>query len=174
MKAMPLVPDFPSIQKTLATLPVSVYQQGEIVLAAGSTTGRLLVLRSGAVEVIRDGAQIARISEPGAVFGELAALLNKPHTADVRALERSEFSIADAAKLLGSDAAVTLYVAAILARRLDSANTALVEVKSQIEGGSSRSMIARTIKKIEELLASEGDTIAYAGYPYDPLAFPKR
>jgi signal-transduction protein with cAMP-binding, CBS, and nucleotidyltransferase domain len=54
MKAMPLVPDFPSIQKTLATLPVSVYQQGEIVLAAGSTTGRLLVLRSGAVEVIRD------------------------------------------------------------------------------------------------------------------------
>ena len=32
----------------------------EVVLTAGSKTGRLLFLRSGAVEVVKDGVQIAK------------------------------------------------------------------------------------------------------------------
>jgi CRP/FNR family transcriptional regulator, cyclic AMP receptor protein len=36
------------------------------------------------------------VMEPGAVFGELSALLNQPHTADVRTLEASEFRVAQA------------------------------------------------------------------------------
>ena len=75
----------------------------------------LLLLRDGVVEVAREETQIARISEPGSVFGELAVLLDKPHTADVRAVERSVFSVADGATLLTSDPAATLYIAAILA-----------------------------------------------------------
>src|SRR5262245_57364928 len=81
---MPLVPDLAEFQKNLAALPVSTYQPGETLLAAGSTTGQLLVLQQGVVEVTRDRVPIAKISEPGAVFGELAVLLDKPHTADVR------------------------------------------------------------------------------------------
>jgi CRP-like cAMP-binding protein len=45
-------------------------------------TGGLLFLKSGAVEVIKDGVQIASVSAPGAVFGELAVLLDQPHTAE--------------------------------------------------------------------------------------------
>jgi hypothetical protein len=41
-------------------------------------TGGLLFLKSGAVEVIKDGVQIASVSAPGAVFGEL----DQPHTAE--------------------------------------------------------------------------------------------
>ena len=100
---MPLVPDAAKIQKSVAMLPVSRYEPGEMVIAAGATTGKLLLLRQGVVEVVRDGTQIARISEPGSIFGELAILLDKPHTADVRAVERSEFHVADAAALLASD-----------------------------------------------------------------------
>jgi hypothetical protein len=111
---MPLVPDAAKIQKSLAMLPVSRYEPGEMVIAAGTTTGKLLLLRQGLVEVVRDGTQIARISEPGSIFGELAILLDKPHTADVRAVERSEFHVADAAALLATDPAATLYIAAIL------------------------------------------------------------
>jgi len=162
---MPLIPDVAAFQKSLAALPVSTYQPGEIVLAAGSTTGRLLVLRQGVVEVIRDGDQIAKISEPGAVFGELAVLLDKPHTADVRALERSEFSVADATALLAGNLAATLYVAAILARRLDGVNAALVEVKRQLESGKPHGVIAKTVEKVEELLSSGGGDLVYAGYP---------
>jgi CRP-like cAMP-binding protein len=167
---MPLIPDVVAFQKSLAAMPISTYQPGEIVLAAGSTTERLLVLRQGVVEVLREGTQIAKVSEPGAVFGELSALLDKPHTADVRALEQSEFSVADAPALLAGDAAATLYIAAILARRLDVANSALVEVKRQLEAGKPRSMIAKMVEKVQEFLSSGGGN---ARNSYDPfLVFP--
>ena len=70
------------------------------MLAAASTTGRLLILKEGAVEVVKDGVEIAKVTEPGAVFGELSVLLDQPHTADVRALKASQFHVADAGSLL--------------------------------------------------------------------------
>jgi CRP/FNR family cyclic AMP-dependent transcriptional regulator len=168
---MPLAPDASALRERLAGLPVRKYQAGENVLTAGSTTGKLLVLRSGAVEVVKDGEQIAKVSAPGAVFGELAVLLDQPHTADVRALEQSEFHIADAPTVLANDATVTLYVAAILARRLDSANRALIEVKRQLHAGEPRRVIGKTVEKLQGLLGSGGDaSLIYSGYPYDPFA----
>jgi CRP-like cAMP-binding protein len=76
-------------------LPLATFQAGETVLAAGSRTGQLLILKKGAVAIVKDGIQLARVAEPGAVFGELATLLDQPHTADVRALETSQFHVAD-------------------------------------------------------------------------------
>jgi mannose-6-phosphate isomerase-like protein (cupin superfamily) len=131
------------------------YDVGETVIAAGETTGKLLFLRQGLVEVAKEGTPIARISELGAVFGELAALLDQPHAADVRAVERSEFSVADAATLLASNPTAALYVAAVLAGRLDAANCALIEVKRQLESGKPRIAVARTVDKIAELLTNE-------------------
>lgn len=151
----PFVPDAVTILHSLAGLPVSTYEPGDLVITAGETTGKLLLLRQGLVEVVKEDTQIARISEPGAVFGELAALLAQPHTADVRALERSEFHVADAGILLASNPTAALYVAAILAARLDAANVALVEVKRQLEAGEPRVAVARTLDKIAELLTNE-------------------
>jgi CRP-like cAMP-binding protein len=74
---------------------------------------------------------IAEVTEPGAVFGELSALLNQPHIADVRTLKASEFRVAHA-DLLVEDPVVLLYVAAILAQRLNLTNEALIELKSEI------------------------------------------
>src|SRR5215216_6066027 len=86
--AMPLMPDGTAFQKTLTTLPLATYERGEIVIAAGSKTGRLLILRKGAVAIVKEETEIAKVTDPGAVFGELSVLLDQPHTADVRALER--------------------------------------------------------------------------------------
>ena len=80
---MPLAPDASALRERLAGLPVRKYQAGENVLTAGSTTGKLLVLRSGAVEVVKDGEQIAKVSAPGAVFGELALLDRGPRSATI-------------------------------------------------------------------------------------------
>ena len=93
---MSLVPDIQTFQETIAGLPVAKFRTGENVLTAGSTTGFLLVLKKGSAEVVKDGAQIATVSTPGSVFGEMAVLLGQPHTADVLALEPSEFGVADA------------------------------------------------------------------------------
>ena len=71
------------------------------------------------------------MAEPGAVFGELSALLDQPHTADVRTLEASEFYVADAAGLQ-DDLVILLYVSTNLARRFDDANQAFLELKNQL------------------------------------------
>jgi CRP-like cAMP-binding protein len=75
----------------LAALPLATYEAGETVFAEGTKTGRLLILKSGAVAIVKGDTEIATVAEPGAVFGELSALLDQPHSADVRALEASEF-----------------------------------------------------------------------------------
>ena len=64
--------------------------------------------------------------------------------------------VADAATLLSSDPSATLYIAAILAARLDAANVALIEVKRQLETGKPRVAIAREIDKVADLLSSSG------------------
>ena len=168
---MPVVPDPTVLQERLRGLPVMKYSAGETVLTAGSTDGKLLVLKSGVVEVFKDGVQIAKVSAPGAVFGELAVLLDQCHTADVRTLEQSEFDVADAPTLLANDPIFALYVAAILARRLDSANRVIIALRRQLQAGESRRVIGKTVEKVAELLNSGADaSLVYAGYPYDPLA----
>jgi CRP/FNR family transcriptional regulator, cyclic AMP receptor protein len=112
---MPLIPDIAVFQRKLATLPLTSYQAGETVLSAASTTGRLLILKEGTVAVVKEGIEIARVTEPGAVFGELSVLLDQPHSADVRALETSQFHVADAATILRIDPTALLYVATVLA-----------------------------------------------------------
>jgi CRP-like cAMP-binding protein len=150
-----------AVLQRIATLPLATYQAGETVLTAGTKTGRLLILRKGAVTIEQEGTEITRVMEPGAVFGELSALLNQPHTADVRTLETSEFRVAPA-ELLEEDPVILLYVAAILAQRLNLANQAVIELKSQIQlHHMVRSTIGRAVKKMEEMLSGTGGDLVY-------------
>ena len=157
---MPLIPNT-AVLKSIATLPLATYQVGETVLTAGTKTGRLLILSKGAVTIEKEGTEIAKVTKPGAVFGELSALLNQPHTADVRTLETSEFRVARA-ELLEQDPVILLYVAAILAQRLNLANQAVIELKSHIQlHHMIRSTIGRAVKKMEELLSATGVDLVY-------------
>ena len=79
-----IIPDAGALERRLAGLPVVKHQAREVVFSDGSQTGKLLFLRSGAVEIVKDGVQVANVSAPGSVFGEQAALLDQPHTADVK------------------------------------------------------------------------------------------
>ncbi len=149
-------------QEMLAALPVATYQVGETVFAAGSRTGRLLILKNGAVVIVKDNVEIATVAEPGAVFGELSILLDQPHTAQVRALETSQFLVADAATLLVQDPVAALYVATVLARRLDGANRVFIQLKSQLEAGQSHSVVAKTVEKMGELLGVSDASLVHA------------
>jgi CRP-like cAMP-binding protein len=44
------------------------------------------------VEVVKDGVQIASVSAPGSVFGELAVLLDQPHTCPLSGVKRTSRS----------------------------------------------------------------------------------
>ena len=149
-----MVPDMAVLQRKFGSFPVVTYQACETVLTAGLMTGRLLILKEGAVEVIKEDVQIAKVTEPGAVFGKLSVLLDQPHTADVRALEVSQFHVADATTFLRIDPIGLLYVATVLARRLDSANEALIELKRQVQAGEPRGRIDRTVEQMELLVGA--------------------
>ena len=148
-------------QQSLAAPSIATYRAGETVLSAASTTGRLLILKEGAVKVIKEGVEIAKVTEPGDVFGELSAWLGQPHTADVHALEESKFHVVSTA--------APLMRATVVERREDSANRAQVELKRQVQDGQLSSITRKTIDKIEESLGTSGGNLAYAGYPYDPF-----
>ena len=104
------------------------------------------------------------------MFGELSVLLDQPHSADVHALERSEFHVADARALPTQDPIAIFYVATVLAGRLNGANQTLVDLRRQIKAGASRAEIGKTVEKMEELLGADSACLIYAGYPYDPFA----
>jgi CRP/FNR family transcriptional regulator, cyclic AMP receptor protein len=157
-------------QQKVAALPVESYAASETVLAEGTKTGRLLILKSGAVSIVKEGTEIAEVAEPGAVFGELSALLDQPHGADVRTLEASEFYIAEATSLL-QDPAALLYVTVVLAQRISAANEGLVELRRQFEAGEPQSLIDQTLDSIGGLLNAIGSGYiragaGVAGYPF--------
>jgi CRP/FNR family cyclic AMP-dependent transcriptional regulator len=153
---MPLVLDKAAFQHTFGSFPLMTYEAGETVIADGSRTGKLLILKTGAVVIIKEGSEIAKVSEPGAVFGELSVLLDQPHAADVRALEISQFHVADAATLLAHNPIAVVYVATVLASRLDAANHALIQLKTQVQTGAPRTVVVETVGRMERVLSAFG------------------
>jgi CRP-like cAMP-binding protein len=121
--AVPLIHDNEIWEKRLATFPLAACGAGETVFTEGTKTGRLLILKAGLVSVIKGGTEIAQVAELGVIFGELSALLDQPHTADVRTVEPSQFHVADAAALLGQDPVALLHIGTALARRLDDSGS---------------------------------------------------
>jgi CRP/FNR family transcriptional regulator, cyclic AMP receptor protein len=151
------IADKAAFQNSLADLPVVTYQPGETVIVDGSKTGRLLILKKGNVAIVKEDTEIAKVAEPGAVFGELSVLLGQAHTADVHALETSQFHIANATALLAQNPIAALYVATVLAHRLDGANHALIQLKNQLQTREPYSAVTKTISRMEGLLAVGDD-----------------
>ena len=110
---------------------------GTILMAEGTKSGRIYVLDAGTIEVMRGDTRVALVSDRGAIFGEMSVLLDAAHTATVRAVNDSTvFAFPDAAEFLRSDPDTTLAVAKLLAQRLHSATTYLVDLKRQYAGQS--------------------------------------
>lgn len=128
---MTAIADDRAVRDAIRALPVRTYPAGMTLLSAGKTTGQLLILRQGTVEIARDGLRIGEVSEPGTVLGELALLLDRPHTADVRALEPTEVHVGTGEAFLREGPAAALYVATGLADRIATANRLLMELRHE-------------------------------------------
>lgn len=120
-----------ALLSTLPSLPVAA---GETIISEGRPLAGLYFLESGEAEVLKGGVLIAEVFVPGAVFGDMAFLLGTPPTATVRALTPCVFRhVADPAAFFAGQPAAALHMAAILARRLDSLNRYLVDIKHQFK-----------------------------------------
>ncbi len=130
----------------VGAFPVQLFPAGEIIVEQSHDTGLMYVLIEGEVEVFRESVRIAKVSLPGAVFGEMSALLGGPHTATVRALRPSSFAvISEPRAFLEKSAIASFHVAELLARRLDAVNKYLVDVKRQYEGHDHLGMVDQVL-----------------------------
>jgi CRP-like cAMP-binding protein len=138
------------VLERLSGFPILTFEAGDVVLSEGSMTGRLLFLIHGAVEVVKGDWTIARISEMGAVFGDMAVLQGRPHSANVLAVQPSSFYVVDDAEaFLRKEPLVALYVAVVQSSRIDAANDALIEARSQLaEAGHRRGLFADVLDRI--------------------------
>ena len=115
------------------------FDAGAELLSEGRKTNRLYVLIEGEIEIIRDGVQVAVVNEPGAIFGEMSLLLDLPHTATVKALTPGRaFESEDAKTFLRSRPDTAIYLAELLARRLNEATTTMVDLKHQFQAQADR------------------------------------
>lgn len=113
-------------------LPRERHKAGTVLLAAGPGTGRMYILVSGAMEVLHEDQTVAAIDEPGAVFGEMSALLGTGHVASVRAAtDVTVYRIDDARAFLRENPEIGLHIAVILARRLHDSSIYLADYKRQ-------------------------------------------
>ncbi|MEO5839574.1 MAG: Crp/Fnr family transcriptional regulator [Acidimicrobiales bacterium] len=113
-------------------LPIITLTAGEVLIEQGADAGALYVLVEGALVVERDGVAFARIDTPGAVFGEMAAVLGQSTTATARVTEASTFRVAeDPIAFLSECPGAALEVLRLAATRLDSLTRYLVDVKRQ-------------------------------------------
>jgi CRP-like cAMP-binding protein len=107
------------------------FAAGDVLIEEGGETGKFFVLKSGTVEVRREGVPVTTIGEPGAVLGEMSALLDRPHTASVVATAPVEaYGLDNGMQFLAERPALALHVAQLLAQRLDTTTTLLDRLKA--------------------------------------------
>ena len=111
------------------------FKSGQDMLPEGDRLGKLLVLIEGQVEIIRERTQVTLVDEPGSVFGEMAVLLDMPHSATVKALSAVRaYEIPDALTFLEAHPEMSLHIATMLARRLYYTTSYLVDLQHQAAG----------------------------------------
>jgi len=116
-------------------LPEKAFQAGDILMTEGGRDKLLYVLIEGGVEIYKRDILVSSQFDPGAIYGELAVLLDVPHTATVKAATNSRtYVVEDANEFLRSHPDLSFHLASLLARKLNSITTYLADLKSQFEG----------------------------------------
>lgn len=125
----------PDILGNLGKLRPSTFRPGDMLIVEGSRHGKLFILVSGELAVLRDGVEVATISEPGALVGEIAVLLDAAPSASVKARTAAKaYVVTNALERFESDPALLLRVARLLANRLNATTGLLVKSRHLFEG----------------------------------------
>jgi CRP-like cAMP-binding protein len=127
-------------------LPVTEVASGDALIREGAETRRFFILISGTISVTKGEVEVARITEPGAVFGEISALLDIPASATVTAVDDARLYIAeDASGFIRAHPEIAVHTARILARRLYDATAYLADLKAQFQDQSNHFGMMDTI-----------------------------
>lgn len=132
-------------------LPEVRLAAGDVLVHEGTPAGAIWVLVAGALSVSKGGVQVNAITRPGAVVGEVSALLGGAYGATVAATAPSVLRhAADGAALLARDPAITRLVAVGLAERLNHVTAYLVDLKQQYGDAPGLSMVADVLRELTQ------------------------
>lgn len=141
--------DVTTLLNVIDRLPPISVPAGQILLSEGERTGLLYVLIDGAVEVLKGDVSIDTVDEPGAIFGEISALIDIPHMATVKTVTSSRVvRIERAAEFLHTHSDVAIEVARLLAERLNNVTGYLVDLKRQFEGHGHLGMVDEVLESL--------------------------
>ena len=111
------------------------FAAGEVIIEEGGTSGPLLFLAEGVVEVVMEGVQIATTSKPGTVFGVYSLLPSGRDAATIRALQPCVFRVVqDPRTFLKESPLVCWHVCETIAHRLATLTAYLCDVQRQFSG----------------------------------------
>jgi CRP-like cAMP-binding protein len=65
------------------------YHTGEVIAEEGKKANNFFVLVDGKVGVFKGNKKIAQFEQAGEIIGEMSLILNKPRTAEIRAITNS-------------------------------------------------------------------------------------
>ncbi|WP_428353865.1 Crp/Fnr family transcriptional regulator [Methyloprofundus sp.] len=123
------------IEASLQEFPLISLSSGEFLLTQGEKTDCLYFLHKGAVKILKDGYEVAKRTDNGAVLGEMSIMLDIEHSVSVQCVQDSKFyCIEQPRKFLEKHPNVIWNIAQILSLRLYNLTQYLVDVKSQYEG----------------------------------------
>jgi len=138
---------------SMADAPAHFNQQlfpsGAVLIPEGGKLNTMFVLRSGSIEVVRDGIVVTTIHQPGTIFGEMAVLLDAPHSATVRAVTAVEvYVIPNAVEVLQQRPHLLLQIARLLAKRVSNTTAALVAAERGGVGDGSLVLPAEAVARL--------------------------
>jgi CRP/FNR family transcriptional regulator, cyclic AMP receptor protein len=132
-------------------LPQVQLASGDLVVREGASGRGLWILVSGALEVHKGTVLVNTVSQPGALIGEVSALLGTPYSATVRATTPSVLRHAsDAQALLVSDPAIMRLIAVGLAERLNFVTTYLADLKHQYGEAPGIAMVSDVLAELTQ------------------------
>ena len=118
-----------SLITLIYSAPTRTLEKGEVLITQGDEGGDIFVLETGALAVERDGVEIATITDPDSLIGEMSVLLGREYTATVRAVKPTKVRVVeDAIRILERQPLLTLRLATLLCERLDATSALLVEM----------------------------------------------
>jgi CRP/FNR family transcriptional regulator, cyclic AMP receptor protein len=134
-----------------AHLPEHTFEPGHVVLTEGSHGSMLWVLVSGALRIIRHGITVNTVTASGSVLGEMAVLLEQPHSATVETTEATVLRYAeDGSALLDGEPEFTRLIAVGLAERLSFVTTYLADLQHQYGDAPGLAMIPDVIAQLSQ------------------------
>jgi CRP/FNR family cyclic AMP-dependent transcriptional regulator len=139
-------------------IPNTIAAPGTVLISEGEQRGAIYVLIEGTVVVLKGDVRVARIRNPGALFGEMSTLLGTPYSATVMAeTQVTVKEVVDGEGFLSSNLAVTLHTARLLAQRLHDSTTYLADLKNQFQDKTDHfGMVDRIMGALQNQQAKAG------------------